>query len=383
MRTSRTRQTQGDAITSRPIAGASHASSCYFRTTVPDGQRKALVQITEKCNLRCAHCFVSATQYGDTMTMNDLEDKVVPRLAVAGVTRVTLTGGEPFAHPDPLGVIQLFQTAGMSVGVCTNATLTSDKHIEALAAMPGVHVNVSLDGFAADSHGKFRGDRASFAITVDTVRRFAAAGLLQGLLCTPNRLAEVTEYEQLCAFAVECGAQYVLMNPLSSMGRGAKAKKALATADAVMSDIAARTAPFAGQLELVNIRFPNEAGLPLAGCEAGRIIYVFTSGEVTACPYLVFAARTAVSRHDPGEFIVGNIYTDPDIGQRLDAYNLHDRYRVGANSTCSACSMEQRCGKGCPAAVVAVGGRIGDLDAEQCPVTAGRVPAGRLLPVVP
>jgi hypothetical protein len=67
-------------------------------------------------------------------------------------------------------------------------------------------------------------------------------------------------------------------------------------------------------LEVVHIRFPNPDGKPLAGCEAGMIIYVFTLGEVTVCPYLVFAARTPQSQHDPGEFIVGNIFTDPDIG---------------------------------------------------------------------
>ena len=37
----------------------------------------------------------------------------------------------------------------------------TDEHIAALVQMGDVHVNVSLDGFAAESHGKFRGDRAS------------------------------------------------------------------------------------------------------------------------------------------------------------------------------------------------------------------------------
>ena len=74
------------------------------------------------------------------------------------------------------------------------------------------------------------------------------------------------------------------------------------------------TAPFeASGLEVIHIRFPNTQGAPLAGCEAGTIIYVFTPGEVTVCPYLVFAARTPQSKHDPGEFIVDSIFTDRDI----------------------------------------------------------------------
>jgi radical SAM protein with 4Fe4S-binding SPASM domain len=122
----------------------------------------------------------------------------------------------------------------------------------------------------------------------------------------------------------------------------------------------------------------NADGRPLAGCEAGTIIYVFTPGEVTVCPYLVFAARSPHSRHDPAEFVVGNVFTDPDIAARLDAYRLGDRYRPGANPTCASCRIASACGKGCPAAVIAAGERMGAVDAEVCPVTtAGR----RLLPL--
>src|SRR5689334_10066173 len=83
------------------------ASSCYFRTSVPEGSRKALVQITERCNLHCAHCFVSSTKEGSDITLEQMRDLVIPRLIEANVIRVTLTGGEPFAHPDLLEICQL------------------------------------------------------------------------------------------------------------------------------------------------------------------------------------------------------------------------------------------------------------------------------------
>src|SRR5690606_24141187 len=268
----------------------------------------------------------------------------------------------------------------MDVGICTNATTITDEHIAALAQVGRVHVNVSLDGFRPESHGRFRGDRDSFAVTVDTVRKLAAAGLLQGLLCTPNSLAEDAEYQELCQFATEHGARYVLMNPLGSMGRGVKARRKLASAEEHMRTIWELTAPFHGpELDVVHIRFPNVEGKPLAGCEAGTIIYVFTPGELTVCPYLVFAARTPQSQHDPAEFIVGNIFTDSDIAERLDGYRFHDRYQVGANPTCASCGVADECGKGCPAAVISAGQRIGALDAEVCPVST----RSRLLPLMP
>ena len=370
-------------MSARSIVGPDRASSCYFRTTVDAPHRKALVQINEDCNLHCAHCFVSATKVGKHMPLVEVLDKVIPRLAQCRVTRVTLTGGEPTLHPDFMEIVRAFHDAGMQVGICTNATTLDDDRIAELAEVGGVHCNVSLDGFAAESHGRFRGDRASFEVTVVTVRKLAEAHLLQGLLCTPNTLARNEEYAELCAFAREHGARYVLLNPLGSMGRGVKSQRALAKTTMHMQEIFEQTIGFDGpDLDIAHIRFPNTEGRPLSGCEAGTILYVFTPGEVTVCPYLVFAARTPASQHADTEFIVGNIFTDADLAARLDDYRFHDRYRVGDNPTCGSCALTDGCGKGCPAAVIANGGRIGDVDTDQCPApvsTEGR----RLLPLTP
>jgi hypothetical protein len=56
------------------------ASSCYFRTSVEGDGRKALIQITERCNLHCAHCFVSSGDWGEHMSAQDFAGKVLPRL---------------------------------------------------------------------------------------------------------------------------------------------------------------------------------------------------------------------------------------------------------------------------------------------------------------
>ncbi len=94
----------------------------------------------------------------------------------------------------------------------------------------------------------------------------------------------------------------------------------------------------------------------------------------------MFAARTPQSRHDPAEFIVGNIFADADIAARLDNFNFARRYPMGVNPTCGSCGMSDSCGKGCPAAVISAGERIGAVDAEVCPVTSGE---HRLLPLMP
>jgi hypothetical protein len=42
-------------IVRRSLIIDTHASSCYFGKSVEGDARKALVQITERCNLPCVH----------------------------------------------------------------------------------------------------------------------------------------------------------------------------------------------------------------------------------------------------------------------------------------------------------------------------------------
>ena len=346
----------------REIISKNRVSSCYFRSSVEPPYRKALLQITERCNLHCAHCFVSAGNYGDTMPIGIIRDVVIPKLKDCRVISVTLTGGEPFVHPEIIEIVRLLRNANIRVGVCTNGTSVSQDQMETLAKIGNIHLNVSLDGFRPESHGKFRGDKTSFVKTIKTIRQLKQYRLLQGLLVTPNNLAEISEYAELCEFAVQNDAIYVLMNPLSSMDREVKAQKRLKAPDEVMRQIREITSPFSDCIQVIYIRFPNDQKLPLISCETGNIIYVFTHGELTVCPYLVFAAKTPQSLYNPGGFIVGNIFKEADVADKLDAYKFHERYYLGDNPTCKNCSLSFQCGKGCPAAIIASRQRIEGLD---------------------
>ena len=169
------------------LAQPHQANSCFFRSGAAGDGRKALVQITERCNLHCAHCFVSAVREGSDMDPVAFRDLIIPRLLDARVRRITLTGGEPFAHPAILDFCTEAVAVHLSVAVCTNATTVSDEQIAYLTTLNGVHVNVSFDGFSVESHGKFRGApefvRGDAQNGSKARRRRAAAGHLVDPKC--------------------------------------------------------------------------------------------------------------------------------------------------------------------------------------------------------
>jgi radical SAM protein with 4Fe4S-binding SPASM domain len=312
-------------------------------------------------------------------------ESAIDRLLAARVANVTLTGGEPLIHPELFGILELLAENDIDVTVCTNGVSVSDDLIDLASDLGRVRFNVSLDGLSAESHGKFRGNRDSFEATLRGTHSLGEAGLLKGILSTPNALAKINEYVELYNLGKELNVDYLLMNPLSSFGRGILSKHRLQADEQTMASIQTQVTighKSPGDPDPVFIRFPNQTR-PLTNCIAGEILYVFVNGDTTVCPYLVFASRTPNSKHTPEEFMIGNLFDDPEFASKADEYDFHNRYKVGSNPSCTSCSMESSCGKGCPAAVITNGGRIGGLDEEVCPIVGQKRLAKVTVPRTP
>src|SRR6476469_2446578 len=124
-------------------------------------------------------------------------------------SHVWITSGGPVrtpAHPHrsqrtygDVAIVHAFRGAGMGVGICTDATTLDDAQIGELAGL-GVHCNVRWTGSPPTRTASSAVTGRAFAVTAATAEKLGAAGILQGLLCTPNTLAENEEYARLCAF---------------------------------------------------------------------------------------------------------------------------------------------------------------------------------------
>ena len=346
------------------IYNDSYCAACYFRTTADPPMKKCLLQLTERCNLHCQHCFVSSVNSGNDMEFSLIETHVLPTLIENNVSKVTLTGGEPFVYTNIIDVIELLSQNDIAVSVCTNASLITTEQINAINRLKGVHFNVSLDGFSINSHGKFRGIQSPdlFNRIIENIELIGDLGLINGILVTPNNYTPIDEYKQIYDFGKKCGARYILFNPLSQFGRGEKSVD-LAYPDKKMNELRRELQVYSdGKVELVFIRFPNIDNKPLGKCHAGDIFYIFTNGEVTFCPYMVFAAKDRISQYDYKDFVIGNIFDE--------SINLNDceKMRLVQNilkSSCVNCNMID-CGKGCFASIISQGKKLGDYD-QLCP----------------
>ncbi|MFA6030821.1 MAG: radical SAM protein [Elusimicrobiota bacterium] len=155
-----------------------------------------ILYVTDRCNLRCAHCYFSAElNKGREMPLEDIE-----RLARGsrGLMTLAIGGGEPFLRKDLPEIIGLFrrhagvQAAGFPTnGMLTDAIAAQTERI--LRENPGLRLNVSvsLDG-RREVHERVRGvpgcwDKAQRSLEVLEGLRGRYGNLNIGVTCTLTR----------------------------------------------------------------------------------------------------------------------------------------------------------------------------------------------------
>jgi len=84
------------------------------------------ISLTEKCNLRCTYCMPAAgiplLPRAHLMSANEIYE--IAKLFVDhGVTKIRLTGGEPFVRKDFETIIRKLATLNVEIAITTNGIL--------------------------------------------------------------------------------------------------------------------------------------------------------------------------------------------------------------------------------------------------------------------
>jgi len=105
--------------------------------------------VTDRCNLRCFYCMpeegIKYLPKNQLLTFEEIE-RLIMLLATMGISKVRLTGGEPFVRTDLMSLIRrIISIEGIKdVHLTTNGILTGP-HIPELKSLGIASVNLSLD----------------------------------------------------------------------------------------------------------------------------------------------------------------------------------------------------------------------------------------------
>ena len=303
-------------------------------------------EVTNACNLRCRHCFLS--EPGKRLVGELPKDRalrLIDDFVEAGVKNLLLSGGEPLLRKDLLEIVER-AARSMSVSINTNGIYLPEMAQDLRNAGLSM-VQVSLDGATPETHDLLRG-KGSFKRTMRGLMKCRESGFERIFIMTTMHRANVGELHQLVKMATDMGIGLRTITFVPT-GRGAAiAEYALSSEERrkVCEEISrwreqgfdvgsddpcthAVDAPAAGEA----------AGAPhfSVGCHAGITRFAVTpEGKLLACPGIRIPAG------DLTEERLSDIWaTSPQLRMMRDRETLHGK--------CGHCEYRYTCG-GCRAA---------------------------------
>jgi 12,18-didecarboxysiroheme deacetylase len=142
---------------------------------------------TQRCNLKCVHCYAQSEDRNYPGEMSTEEGKaMIDDLAAYGAPVLLFSGGEPTIRKDLLELMHYAKSKGMRVVISTNGTLITPEKAKEFAEVGLSYVGVSLDG-GRETHDAFRGIPGSFDKAIAGIRNSMAAGIKVGLRMTINK----------------------------------------------------------------------------------------------------------------------------------------------------------------------------------------------------
>lgn len=304
--------------------------------------------ITNRCNLRCRHCYVEADSSQKEGPSKEEALSIMDQLRKAKVFRLSFSGGEPLLRKDLFDLLQ-YASKYFSVEVASNGLLITEENARKLKSARIGCIQLSLDGLEG-SHDYLRGRKGAFQKLMEAVTLLKREGIPFGFTSVVYE-KNFSQTREIIELAEDLGAFTVRFYRLIHTGRGGEISPLDITASQykeTLKDILTYT----GRIHAV----ADEAfGFLISGkvnphqwvgCQAGRTLAgIKASGHVVPCP--MFEDPVFFCGKVPEEDFAEIWKTSPVLARfrQLDADTLHGK--------CSHCQYLSQCGGGCRAAVYA------------------------------
>jgi len=119
------------------------------------------IELTFRCNLKCAHCYVVYELKKKEMTYKEI-CHILDEITEAGCLWFLITGGEPLVRDDFLDIYTYAKKKGLIITLFTNGTLITPQIADYLRDWPPFAVEITLYGITKQTYERVTGVPGSF-----------------------------------------------------------------------------------------------------------------------------------------------------------------------------------------------------------------------------
>jgi radical SAM protein with 4Fe4S-binding SPASM domain len=343
-------------------------SSKVERVSVP-APDYLILELTNRCNLNCIHCSVSANERPGEELSTDEWKAVIKSISDMGVRAVGLSGGEPLLRRDFFEIASHAVDLGLLVGLVTNGLLIDEGNIGEIRRL-NLDVQVSLDGSKPFFHDKIRGKEGSFERLQPKLELLAGNGVGFTIAAVATAV-NYREVPRLLELAEEIGAKSFRVQPFFPVGRGRLHREELDLTPSMTREVTSFFVEETGKHEIDMGGFyfqfaldpdfrPSEQSCEDGSCSAGRGFGGIThDGYVYPCSHIWHISEDNV-RERPL----------PWIWENSRIFNFfRSLRREDVSPVCQGCIYFSKCKGGCKAMNI-LDGRFREPDSH-CWIAAG------------
>ncbi|HOT60344.1 MAG TPA: radical SAM protein [Spirochaetales bacterium] len=309
-------------------------------------KKKVHITLTNDCNMRCSHCFVSAGKVPrHELNVDEILAVVGEIKKINGPTDIVVSGGEPLIHSGVLKLLQGLQ--GHNVSLFTNGTLIDESNYRLIADCCQ-EVQISFEGVTPDSYERIRG-RGNYAKALHAIELLKTTGIKITLAVTilPATIQDIRDHLISFVNSVNYENLEIRLNDDIEMAGNAlsmnfagfnktEVDKMMISLVGQLQDMGVSKQPNSGR----NIKFKN--------CGIGTNIVIDANGKIYPC----------------NKFSSYHKELHEDMQQIFQEFNdLNCTTSTDYMSSCKNCELRYICAGGCRIDYM---NRTGDMLCSDC-----------------
>lgn len=304
------------------------------------------LEITSYCNRKCPYCYNDSNESG-TYLDKHLIYKVIDECVSKKIEQITISGGEPFLHPNAHEIISYINAKGLKAKIITNLTvLPIDRAVELLRQ--GNYLQITIDSICPEKNDLTRG-KGSFYLVECLLKKASEYNIYSQIHLrmnvSRNNSDEILRYIEFAKkYKLKQAAAMLIVK--SGRGQGYEAaydyKESMLEISALIEKLAQIKENCKGDFDFSYSNLQDQRGCAIfSNDDISSVPRIDADGNVYFCSFFMGE-----------ENCLGNI-SDACVEETLNSKKARDfilRVRKRKdNIKCKKCMFSMFCMCGCPA----------------------------------